>query len=945
MDGDREGSLDRIVGEALQRSQAERSAYLESACGGSHALAIQAQQILRDLDSLGSFLEPRQREHGPAPIEIDGSGILLPGECLAGHRIESLHARGGSSEVYVAIREDESREQVALKVWRLTDSRPSPGLAKVQHPNLVKILDSGTDEERGLAFHSMALVPGPSMERVLEDRIDSGRAANSKEEVLLIERFLEVADALAELHGQGLRHGDVKPANMVFDCQPEDAPLRHPVIVVDLGLVRANTPETSLATVYATFAYAAPEVLLGLSQDARSDVFSLGVSMHDLLCARFPWQRERRQTQGLETLTQVLPQCDPDLAAIVAEATALDPSHRYVNAAAMATDLRAWLKGEQVSVRPRRLIARQRRRLQRSPRPGLVLSGLALLLTLGLLLLGAGVLWISDAIGKLSRLQESLVAGDLETYAQQRASLSPLLSGMAAEPSTEELESFDQVLERINQGDVPGAKLHAGRLLGRDGLDAYPELLAWFENRMLHGDRGDALETTTVLSRLLLDHPVQSPKEHASLEAITDTLVAALHLSRPLATRLHAISALGGSALLPAISPILTHLEESAERTTEAIELYRVSMVALQRITQRAARMTPDLIMAQDWESLVTSAVKALEIILPDASRHASALTAPLDLWTAVMTISLQDAKLELRARALMQGLPPMLERTRAANRDPALLNELRTGSYMKATEVLKDGVFQGSWAYHHLGSFLGHYPVSEQMAFINYLETQTQAQHLETREWRPIFDKGVAEARQLRAGQSNVWETYPESHLGRWFKAVEHDFVAMDHRVMAGYPSKSSSQAGEALMICWDFSPGELEVYGPPGSVENRVAPITPDNYIQDQSYLLFSVPGVSTLRLRFPGRPRSSQLLRLRIELQKGLRQALPYSGTCGLDLSLNGELRTTLPNMVEGSLQEIILPLGRITGTQEQVLELQLSGASNTSLRILSVGILEH
>lgn len=317
---------------------------------------------------------------------------VLP-EFAAGHRVgefvvERPLGRGSTSVVYVAHFAADPQRRVALKLLstraleagdRARFEREAQLLARLDHPHLIRVLGHGEAHDSAVLYLASRLVDGPTLAEVLHERCRAGPGdAEVRRE--LARRAMEVADALAQLHARGFVHRDVKPANVALQLAPHAA-----AVLLDFGLARRCAGEASTAAAL-TLPYAAPEVLQSATLDPRSDVFSLGVTLHDLLAAREPSQRRARQLFGLEPLEHLVPAVERDLAAIVARATALDPARRYAEGGALRNDLRRWLDGS----RPRAAIDSRSGDLRRA----IAVAGLPALLVALLALC-----WRADRLG------------------------------------------------------------------------------------------------------------------------------------------------------------------------------------------------------------------------------------------------------------------------------------------------------------------------------------------------------------------------------------------------------------------------------------------------------------------------------------------------------------------------------------------------------------------
>jgi eukaryotic-like serine/threonine-protein kinase len=265
---------------------------------------------------------------------------------LAGrYHLEEPIASGGAAIVWRAFDENLARS-VAIKLLHphhATDptvverfERESRAAAQLNHPNAVRIYDTGRDED--LVYLVMELVDGPSLRDLLRER--------SELEPMAVAAIGEqVASALGEAHTRGLVHRDVKPANILLASDGT-------VKVSDFGIAKALTSAeatlTTPGTVVGTAAYVAPEQLQDLPVDARADIYALGVVLHECLTGRPAFSGDTpTATAAMRLSKELLPprQVRADvpraLDDIVTRATRRDRTDRYADGNAMAAALAA----------------------------------------------------------------------------------------------------------------------------------------------------------------------------------------------------------------------------------------------------------------------------------------------------------------------------------------------------------------------------------------------------------------------------------------------------------------------------------------------------------------------------------------------------------------------------------------------------------------------------
>jgi serine/threonine-protein kinase len=267
------------------------------------------------------------------------------GDVLGGrYEIRALLGQGGMAEVYAADDRLLGR-RVAVKMLRAGLNadrravarfrREARAEAALSHPNIVAIHDVGVDGET--PFLVMELVPGETLSEVIwrDAPLPVERAA---------EIGLEVADAQSFAHDAGIDHRDVKPGNVMITPNGR-------VKVVDFGIARAMawTPLTGPGPVEGTAAYLSPEQVRGLPLDGRSDVYSLGVILYEMLAGVPPFRGDtplaiayRHVEETPVPIETLRPSTPPGLAAIVMRCLSKDPATRYQSAARLGSDLRAF---------------------------------------------------------------------------------------------------------------------------------------------------------------------------------------------------------------------------------------------------------------------------------------------------------------------------------------------------------------------------------------------------------------------------------------------------------------------------------------------------------------------------------------------------------------------------------------------------------------------------
>jgi hypothetical protein len=267
---------------------------------------------------------------------------LEPGSVFAGHRIEAALGRGGMGVVYRATHLALERP-VALKVmssslvedpgFRGRFQRESRIAASLDHPHVVPVHDAG--EEDGVLYITMQLIDGDDLQAVLrqEGSLDPDRAARLT---------AQIASALDAAHDRGLVHRDVKPANVLRTWRGGSEHL----YLTDFGLTkstRSNANLTDTGEWVGTLDYISPEQIRGDGIDARTDVYSLGCVLYQVLSGQVPFPATNFATKVWAhlndrppPLAEAAPGVSAGLAAVVDKAMAKDPAARYESAGGFA---------------------------------------------------------------------------------------------------------------------------------------------------------------------------------------------------------------------------------------------------------------------------------------------------------------------------------------------------------------------------------------------------------------------------------------------------------------------------------------------------------------------------------------------------------------------------------------------------------------------------------
>ncbi|MHC4094751.1 MAG: tetratricopeptide repeat protein [Planctomycetota bacterium] len=304
-----------IFAEAIEKKSAEeRAAILDKACAGDSDLRSKVEDLLKAHNQAGDFLEE----------PVIGANITLgdphltegPGTIISRYKLLEKIGEGGMACVYMAEQKEPIRRKVALKIIKLgMDTKQviarfaaeRQALAIMDHPNIARVLDAGATET-GRPYFVMELVKGVC----ITEYCDKNKL-NTRERLDL---FIQVCNAVQHAHQKGIIHRDIKPSNIMVtlhDGQPVPK-------VIDFGIAKATSLELTEKTLFTRYAqmigtpeYMSPEQaeMSGLDIDTRTDIYSLGVLLYQLLTGALPFDPEALRASGYAEIRRTIVEDEP----------------------------------------------------------------------------------------------------------------------------------------------------------------------------------------------------------------------------------------------------------------------------------------------------------------------------------------------------------------------------------------------------------------------------------------------------------------------------------------------------------------------------------------------------------------------------------------------------------------------------------------------------------
>ncbi|HVU22657.1 MAG TPA: protein kinase [Opitutus sp.] len=377
---------DDLFADALELPAPERAALLDHECGADAALRARVEALLAAHDIAGNFLVLAPPARRPSRPEEK------PGDVIGHYTLVAKIGEGGFGSVYLAEQREPVRRRVAFKIIKLgMDTRAviarfegeRQALAMMDHPDIARVFDAGATDT-GRPFFAMEFVAGAPITKFCDEQQLPVAAR--------LELFARVCLALQHAHQKGIVHRDIKPSNILVALR-DGVPAPK---VIDFGIAKATqerltaqTVVTALDQFIGTPAYMSPEQAerRDLDIDTRSDVYSLGVLLYELLTSRLPFDPKSIAHVGVDEIRRMIREVAPprpstriatlagtdraavarlrgaaplqlstalrgDLDWIVMRCLEKDRARRYATAQELADDVRRYLRREPVEARP-----------------------------------------------------------------------------------------------------------------------------------------------------------------------------------------------------------------------------------------------------------------------------------------------------------------------------------------------------------------------------------------------------------------------------------------------------------------------------------------------------------------------------------------------------------------------------------------------------------------
>jgi serine/threonine protein kinase/Tfp pilus assembly protein PilF len=366
MNPERWGQINQLFHDALEREPVERLAFLARACDGDESLRSEVESLLASHEQAESFIETPASDVA-AELFTKGQGKLEAGQRIGHYKVTGLLGQGGMGEVYLA-QDTRLGRPVALKLLpaRFTIDvervrrfeQEARSASALNHPNIVTIHEIGREDSTH--FIATEFIDGVTLREHM-----AGRALKLKE---VLDIAAQIASALSAAHEAGIVHRDIKPENVMLRRDGY-------VKVLDFGLAKLTLHQATMTeaeattraivktnpgVVMGTVQYMSPEQARGAEVDARTDIWSLGVMLFEMVTGRMPFEGETTSHTAVSILESEPPplaryaEVPDELERIVNKALRKEREERYQTAHDLALDLKSLKQELEVEARLKR---------------------------------------------------------------------------------------------------------------------------------------------------------------------------------------------------------------------------------------------------------------------------------------------------------------------------------------------------------------------------------------------------------------------------------------------------------------------------------------------------------------------------------------------------------------------------------------------------------------